>query len=587
MKLRYGPEIRKTARLEYVIGGLTFDEIAEKDGMPSARQLRRWAIEENWHEQSPALSAELKFSRRLCLLADKEDKTEKDYKEIDFLTGQICKLNASKNAPSTKKQRDDESQESQSNERKKKKKRIKNDVSSITKEKLDELKNELLYPHQLHWFDNQDHRMRFILKPRQIGATFYFAFEAFYDAVVNGRNKVFISASRDQAEIFKSNIIALCREHFDIELTGSPMTLFVDGKSITLYFKSTNSRTAQSSSGDLYIDEVFWIPKYKELKGLAQAMATHKKYRITYFSTPSVTSHEAYDHWNGKWYQKTMACNDPEFKVDVSHKNLKTGKLCEDGIWRQLLTVVDVVNSGFDRIDVEQLKSEYSKDEFNNLFMGKFIDDAHSAFNIKELMACMVDSKEHWPDVDFDFERPYAMKPVVIGFDPARTIDKATVVVLTLPGPGEKFRLLETLDLTGNRYQEMADEIELLTQRYNVQHIGVDTTGIGSGVFEMIQEFFPMAMPLHYNPALKTRLVIKAQQVIGSKRFEFDKKAVPVTSSFMNVRKKVVGDNVTYASNRSATTGHADLAWAIMHALIYEPLTGNTNNRQTTVGIAA
>ena len=233
MKLRYGPEIRKTARLEYVIGGLTFDEIAEKDGMPSARQLRRWAIEENWHEQSPALSAELKFSRRLCLLADKEDKTEKDYKEIDFLTGQICKLNASKNAPSTKKQRDDESQESQSNERKKKKKRIKNDVSSITKEKLDELKNELLYPHQLHWFDNQDHRMRFILKPRQIGATFYFAFEAFYDAVVNGRNKVFISASRDQAEIFKSNIIALCREHFDIELTGSPMTLFVDGKSIT------------------------------------------------------------------------------------------------------------------------------------------------------------------------------------------------------------------------------------------------------------------------------------------------------------------------------------------------------------------
>jgi len=217
--------------------------------------------------------------------------------------------------------------------------------------------------------------------------------------------------------------------------------------------------------------------------------------------------------------------------------------------------------------------------------MGKFIDDAHSAFNMKELMACIGNS-DKWKDFNKEWERPFAMKPVLIGFDPARTIDKATVVVLSCPlVPGEKFRLLETLDLTGNNFEVMANAIEELTKKYNVQHIGVDTTGIGYGVFELIQKFYPMAMPIHYNPIIKNKLVLKASNVINNKRFEFDEGAVTVAASFINIRKKVVGDQITYATNRTAATGHADIAWAIMHAMIYEPLNGDSHSSQTTIGL--
>ncbi|PAJ72252.1 terminase [Pseudoalteromonas sp. NBT06-2] len=589
MKVKYGPSIVKTAREHFVYGGFTFDEIAELDGMPSARQLRRWADENNWIELCPVMDAETRISRRINLLTEKEDKTDKDLKELDCLCKNLAVLNQSKFAPAKKQQahnQDHSTNNDSGNHKKKRKKKVKNDCSGITKEMLDELKEKLLYPHQMHWFDNQDHRTRFLLKPRQIGATFYFSFEAFYDAVVNGNNKIFISASRDQAEIFKANIVALCKEHFDVDLSGSPLALtLADGKTATLYFKSTNARTAQSASGDLYVDEVFWIPKFKELRGLAQAMATHKKYRITYFSTPSVTSHEAYELWTGKWFKKTMACNDPAFEIDISYQNLKDGRVCDDGIYRQMLNVVDVVKSGFDRINIELLKKEYSKDEFNNLFMGKFIDDAHSAFSMKELMACIGNS-EKWKDFNKEWERPFAMKPVLIGFDPARTIDKATVVVLSCPlVPGEKFRLLETLDLTGNNFEVMANAIKELTIKYNVQHIGVDTTGIGYGVFDLIQNFYPMAMPIHYNPIIKNKLVIKASNVINNKRFEFDEAAVTVAASFINIRKKVVGDQITYATNRTASTGHADIAWAIMHAMIYEPLSGDSHSSQTTIGL--
>ncbi|WP_018692510.1 terminase large subunit domain-containing protein [Algicola sagamiensis] len=584
----YDDDIHTRARHLYVFDGYTFDEIAEKEGMPSARTIRRWAYNGQWDTQCPLVDAELKIARRICLLADKEDKTEKDYRELDFLVKQQCKLNQSRNTPQAKPAAQPHTEQAQDHSQKKKRKKApKNDVSGITKDMLDELRENLLYPHQQHWFENQDHRTRFILKPRQIGATFYFSFEAFYDAVVNGRNKIFISASRDQAEIFKANIIALCREHFGVELKGSPLQLNNNGQTVTLYFKSTNARTAQSASGDLYIDEVFWIPKYKELRGLAQAMATHQQYRVTYFSTPSVTSHEAYDHWCGRWFRKTMACNDPDFQVDVTHDNLKEGKLCDDGIWRQMLTVHDVVDSGFDRISTKQLQSEYSEEEFNNLFMGLFIDDAHSAFDINALMECVGDASQ-WRNYDPFAERPFGMLPVVIGFDPARTIDKATVTVLSCPlNSDDKFRLLKTLDLSGNNFKAMAETIRQLTMQFNVQHIGVDVTGIGAGVFELIQEFFPNTMPIHYNPELKNRLVIKAQQVINSGRFEFDSDSVNVCASFMNIRKKVLGDKITYATNRTASTGHADIAWSIMHAMIYEPLSGDTTSKRTTIGIAA
>ena len=82
-------------------------------------------------------------------------------------------------------------------------------------------------------------------------------------------------------------------------------------------------------------------------------------------------------------------------------------------------------------------------------------------------------------------------------------------------------------------------------------------------------------------------MVIKALNVIGKKRFEFDEGSVMVASSFINIRKKVVGDQISYATNRTAATGHADIAWAIMHAMIYEPLSGDSSSTRTSIGLDA
>lgn len=92
-------------------------------------------------------------------------------------------------------------------------------------------------------------RIRNILKSRQVGLTYYFAGEAFMDAVLTGDNQVFLSASRAQSEIFRSYIIAFAQSWFGLELTGNPIVLSKDGKPwAELRFLSTNSSTAQATT---------------------------------------------------------------------------------------------------------------------------------------------------------------------------------------------------------------------------------------------------------------------------------------------------------------------------------------------------
>jgi hypothetical protein len=61
----------------------------------------------------------------------------------------------------------------------------------------------------VRWWEEKDRRTRMILKSRQIGATYFFAFEALMDAIETGRNQIFLSASKAQAHQFRSYIVAL------------------------------------------------------------------------------------------------------------------------------------------------------------------------------------------------------------------------------------------------------------------------------------------------------------------------------------------------------------------------------------------
>ncbi|MFM4793230.1 terminase ATPase subunit family protein [Aeromonas hydrophila] len=532
-----------------------------------------WKKRDGWDDIKPIDRVDFALEARMCQLIAKEMKTGGDFKEIDLLGRQLERV-ARVNRYSNGGNEADLNPKVANRNKGPKKAPERNVVEPEQQERLIERFESTMFDYQRVWYvAGQQYRIRDLLKSRQIGATYFFAFEAFIDALVTGRNQIFLSASKAQAHVFKQYIIQFAKEE-GVELKGDPMVL---PNGAHLYFLGTNARTAQSYHGNIYMDEYFWIHGFLEFRKVASGMAMHKKWRQTYISTPSSLSHPAYAFWSGANFNRGKAKAD-RVEIDLSHANLSGGKLCADNQWRQIVTVEDAVRGGCDLFDLEQLRGEYSEDEYRNLLMCEFMDDTASVFPLAMLMRCMVDSWEVWDDYKPFAMRPMGNRPVWIGYDPAKggQGDSAGCAVLAPPAvPGGKFRVLERHQWKGMDFAAQAEAIRQMTIRYNVAYIGIDTTGIGEGVYQNVKPFYPAVTSIQYNPSVKIQMVMKALDVMNKGRLEFDSGWNDLAAAFMSIRRGVTaGKMPTFEASRSEETSHADIAWATMHALLHEPLAG-------------
>ncbi len=552
-------------------------EIAQELNLPNARIIYYWATKWKWADLLSHESTEEAIERRYQLLAGRDAKTELEIKEMDTLISHAVKLRAQSNkhkeklAASKSDNQSEHHEQNDNGEPKKKRKNKKNDISGLTKDDFDAFAEEHLFGYQKHLRLNIAKQIRNILKSRQIGATWYFAIEAFEDAVLTGKPQIFLSASKAQAEVFRSYIVNIAEQYFGVALTGNPIRL---SNGAELRFLSTNKNTAQSYSGHLYCDEYFWVPNFAALNEVASAMATHDHWRTTYFSTPSAKTHQAYPFWTGEEWKrgdkKRAAVQFPTFD-----EMRDGGRSCPDGQWRYVITLEDAVAGGFNLASIDKLRNRYNRDTFNMLYMCVFVDSQDSVFSFSELERCGVDV-EDWDDHDETAERPFGSREVWGGFDPARSGDTSTFVIVAPPIHAvEVFRVLRVLHWKGMNFSYQAAQIKKLFGQYNMSYIGVDVTGIGRGVFELIEHFaLREAVAIHYGMETKTRLVLKMIDVIGAKRLQWNKDNKEIPASFLAIRRTATasGNAMTFKADRSAETGHADAFWAIAHAVINEPI---------------
>lgn len=547
--------------------------------------LHGWKEAEQWDKAAPIQRVEGVLESRLVQLITKEVKTGGDFKEIDLLGRQVERLARVRNYEHTGKEKElNPNIERRNAGPKRSRREDKNFFSEEQVEQIESAFRDSLFGYQQRWWRESQQRTRMILKSRQIGATWYFAREALIDAITTGRNQIFLSASKAQAHIFKQYIIGFAHEACGVELAGDPIVL---ANGAHLYFLGTNARTAQGYHGNFYFDEFFWTHQFEVLNKVASGMAMHKQWRKTYFSTPSSIQHEAHSLWSGDRFNKKRPKAE-RAQFDLTHDRLAEGHVAEDRIWRNIVTIYDAERGGCNLFDLEELKLEYNPEEFANLLMCEFIDDSQSIFPLAELQKCMVDSWVTWDDVKPFSQRPYGFLPVWVGYDPSHTGDSAGLVVLAPPlGDKGVFRVLERHQFKGMDFEGQAEAIRKVTQRYNVAYIGIDTTGIGQGVYQLVTKFFPAAKGINYSLDSKTQLVLKARSVIGKARLQFDSGWVDLAHSFLAIKKTLTasGNAVTFTAGRSAETGHADLAWACMNALVNEPLEGQTHQNQSFIEI--
>ncbi len=557
---------KQTQALGLYLRQQTPAEIAQALGV-AGRTIQLWINKFNWKEMRDDAPVELMLRQRIAHLLWIDKKHDQQLKELDMLLEQKRKRDEAEN----KRHRGNFSG-GDGQKRGRKPNKVKNDISHITKEVLDEFREKTFFDYQkeihAHKCNNELNEFRFYLKSRQIGLTYYFAYEAFEDAVLNGDNQVFLSASRKQSEIFKNYIRRFALEIGDVDLKGKDELQLSNGA--TFYFLSTNARTSQGFNGHVYFDEVFWIPKFGELDDYAGGMSIHDKYRTTYLSTPSTIAHEAYPKWQGK----------KELGIDISHAVLKGGSLGVDGIFRQIITIDDAIAKGATFFNMDKLRRKYpDKTVFDNLLRCVFLDDSASIFALKALLACKTDSSL-WKDVDHSKARPAGNAEVLVGYDPRGggqgegSDDAGLVVGLKPKRKGGVFRLIERIRLKGSSYEQQAQAIKGITEKYNVVHLAIDVGGVGSAVAELVRKFYPSLIELDYSPEVKRMMVYKAREIINDGRLQFDDDWDDLVHSFLMIRQQTTkaSNQVTFYSNRSKVGSHADLAWASMHVMHWEPI---------------
>ncbi|HBR3905517.1 TPA: terminase ATPase subunit family protein [Klebsiella pneumoniae] len=545
--------------------------------------VQSWKQRDQWEETAPLNRVESTLEARLIQLYAKPNLTPHDFKVADFLARQMERFARINRYGQTGNEVDLNPNVANRNKGDRKKP-TKNFFSDEAIEKLEEIFFAESFEYQLRWHRaGLEHRIRDILKSRQIGATFYFSREALLHALKTGHNQIFLSASKTQAYVFREYIIQFARR-VDVDLTGDPIVIGNNGAK--LIFLGTNSNTAQSHNGDLYVDEIFWIPNFQKLRKVSSGMASQSHLRSTYFSTPSTLAHGAYPFWSGELFNRGRASARERVDIDISHDALAAGVACPDGQWRQIVTIEDALAGGCTLFNLEQLKRENSVDDFRNLFMCEFVDDKASVFPFEDLQRCMVDSLEEWEDFAPFADNPFGSRPVWVGYDPSHSGDSAGCVVLAPPVvAGGKFRILERHQWKGMDFATQAESIRQLTEKYNVEYIGIDATGLGIGVFQLVRSFYPAARDIRYTPEMKTAMVLKAKDVIRRGCLEYDVSATDITTSFMAIRKTMTssGRSATYEASRTEEASHADVAWATMHALLNEPLTAGSGQATSSI----
>lgn len=574
-------DAKRQARSLYWRGwGVT--QIADELGLKRPT-VEAWKQRDKWDEAPSLSKIEDALECRLNTLIAKDQKTGGDHKEIDLLMRQVVSAARVRRYEAPGGHSGDLNDKvANRNAGEKKKPGAKNHFTTEQVEQLEAIFEKELFGYQEDWWAAKDQRTRMILKSRQIGATWYFAREALLDALRGGGNQIFLSASKAQAHIFRGYIIQFAAR-VGVKLQGDPIVLSADTipegePAAELIFLGTNARTAQGYHGNFYFDEFFWTYGFEELNKVASAMAMHKRWRRTYFSTPSSVAHQAHGYWTGERRNRRVKKAD-RVEIDVSHDRLGAGVLCEDKVWRQIVTIEDAAARGCDLFDIDELRVEYAPDEFANLLMCQFVDDSLSAFKFNELQRATVDAVVDWSDVDPLAARPVGNREVWAGYDPQSSEDgdnAALVIALPPGGASGKFRLLERYPLRGLDFQAQAEFVLARLARYNCTYLGVDATGVGAGVYQLLRDRMRGVVKIEYSLETKAQMVMKAQHTFARGRVEFDAGWIDVQSSFLSIKKALTGSGraVTFKASRSEDVGHADLAWATMHIFINEPLDG-------------
>ncbi|WP_437887739.1 terminase large subunit domain-containing protein [Phytobacter sp. V91] len=210
------------------------------------------------------------------------------------------------------------------------------------------------FNYQMGWNFSARGRRRVLTKMRQCGADWFFSLEALSDALVTGRNQIFLGCGDDHSQTNKAYIDALVNQagsllqnrvsrmtDYCLELTNGAHIYFLDPKS-----------HCAALHGNVYVSEFAWADSPKNLIAQSKGLSMHSRYHQTYYTSPS----RSLEAWLE--YKKLIASNNTINLIFTADDAAASGATLFDDEW------------------LNDMKKDMSAEDWKMLFMCEWVQEA-------------------------------------------------------------------------------------------------------------------------------------------------------------------------------------------------------------------
>lgn len=391
-----------------------------------------------------------------------------------------------------------------------------------------------LYPYQREFLQDEA-RYRVVLKARQIGFTYVMGLAVLL-GLAAGRHQVVVSASEDQARLVFDHLRAHAqRLEIALDDDGERELRLGAAKAVAL---STNWRTAQGYTGDVWFDEFAWAQRPDRLWGAVLPSITQVGGRVTVCSTPFTPG-------NLFW------------KIAENHQNRYAH------FSARRITIHDAVAQGMPLPGgLEELRLNFDAESWAMFYECQWAEDGAALLSWGRLDAC---ADELTPDAS-------QVGRLTLGVDVGRVHDRtALVLVGDMLDPvtgrwGDTARVLAWEELRGMTFAAQRGVIGEWMRRWPVERIGIDRTGLGMQLAEELSRDYPgMVDAVSFTAVRKERLALGLLRLVEQGRLKIPRDP-DLFSRLHAVKRHATGHGIRYDAARDEA-GHADAFWALALAV--------------------
>lgn len=360
------------------------------------------------------------------------------------------------------------------------------------------------YWYQKAW-SSDDSMLKYTAKSRQIGFSFNEMVDSLHKAITTPNYlKLFVSLRQEQANELLTivrNIIRLMDDEWKIPLLSNRDSLLKFDNGSRLMALPTKEAAGRSFHGDIFIDEIAFIPNdEKLLEGILQG-SVREGYRVSIGSTPygqrgifhSILKQAGWDT-NTSWedpksmkgflskYNKFLNNNDSEWSI-----HLIPWWACPDLKYERIKPRVPTL---------ESFQQEYGI---------AFLDDSTAMISYNLMLSRMNENL-----IQFSPQKAYVPSPksrLTAGLDPAEVRNKTAFVVFERINGVYYKRFKKVWHKVPHTVYNK--EVIRYMKKWGVHHLYVDATGLGSPVLADLQQYLPISKltGVKFTSSLKLDLV--------------------------------------------------------------------------------